>query len=421
MPSSSVPTIHPAGRQITNEAYKSAPVTPNTYIDPPRPAREGCEWVWFPAGYWAEREIAESPGKVMKHFKWRKRSGKSSSGLDTQDGLEHLNNSGLWDQIPRISQPLPSLFSSEESYTQSFHGPSFNRHGTSSESGKSMFPLNRTTQSPLPSPYLTEEAHVQSLQRSPQGSQDNENSISFSGPARPVRSSPLTIISGDSDSATPLATPVSQPPSISRASASSILHSTTTIPDVKPRKSLLSRLLPNYKPKAKKIHSDNDAYDYTECPIASVQTPLLSHRRSHSPMPLMNRVASLLREESKRPRSFKLFGKSPWHRKASAGSEVSISSSIRNVLRGRTPITSPVPYIGPVNTFCVQFPGGEATRVQTPPLRDSGHHAARPQSFFFDISAPPTHDASGSSDNTEPGPSSCPALPPPPIAERNTE
>ncbi|KAK6957712.1 hypothetical protein Daesc_000500 [Daldinia eschscholtzii] len=262
MPSSSVPTIHPARQQITNEAYKSAPVTPNTYIDPPRPAREGCEWVWFPAGYWAEREIAESPGKVMKHFKWRKRSRKSSSGLDTQDGLEHLNSS-LWDHIPRISQPLSSLFSSEESYTQSFHGPSFNRHGTSSESGKSMFPLNRTTQSPLPSPYLTEEAHVQSLQRSPQGFRDSGSSIPFPGPARPVRSSPLTIISGDSDSATPLATSISQPPSTSRASVSSILHSTTTIPDVKPRKSLLSRLLPNYKPV-----SEGNAIAFQRTPIS---------------------------------------------------------------------------------------------------------------------------------------------------------
>ncbi|KAK6957711.1 hypothetical protein Daesc_000499 [Daldinia eschscholtzii] len=137
-------------------------------------------------------------------------------------------------------------------------------------------------------------------------------------------------------------------------------------------------------------------------------------------MSLMNRVASLLREESKRPRSFKLFGKSPWYRKTSAGSAVSTSSSIRDVLRGRTPITSPVPYIGAYPRESCGLSTAEATRVQTPPLRDSGHHAARPQSFFFDISTPPTHYVGSSSDNTEPGPSSCPALPPPPIAERNT-
>ncbi|TGO57692.1 hypothetical protein BCON_0063g00500 [Botryotinia convoluta] len=33
------------------------PIVPQQGIDPPRPAREGYEWVWFPAGYWAEREL----------------------------------------------------------------------------------------------------------------------------------------------------------------------------------------------------------------------------------------------------------------------------------------------------------------------------------------------------------------------------
>lgn len=32
--------------------------------DPPRPAREGHEWVWFPEGYWAERE---KPDQHLKH------------------------------------------------------------------------------------------------------------------------------------------------------------------------------------------------------------------------------------------------------------------------------------------------------------------------------------------------------------------
>jgi len=28
-------------------------------LDPPRPAKEGMEWVWFPDGYWAEREVRD--------------------------------------------------------------------------------------------------------------------------------------------------------------------------------------------------------------------------------------------------------------------------------------------------------------------------------------------------------------------------
>jgi parafibromin len=34
--------------------------------DPPRPAKDGFEWVWFPDGYWAERE---TPGAFVKESK----------------------------------------------------------------------------------------------------------------------------------------------------------------------------------------------------------------------------------------------------------------------------------------------------------------------------------------------------------------
>ncbi|TGO86337.1 hypothetical protein BPOR_0312g00030 [Botrytis porri] len=37
--------------------FDTRPIVPQQGIDPPRPAREGYEWVWFPAGYWAEREL----------------------------------------------------------------------------------------------------------------------------------------------------------------------------------------------------------------------------------------------------------------------------------------------------------------------------------------------------------------------------
>jgi len=42
---------------------------------PPRPAREGYEWVWFPEGYWAEREQLALPRKAEKRkLKWFDRS-----------------------------------------------------------------------------------------------------------------------------------------------------------------------------------------------------------------------------------------------------------------------------------------------------------------------------------------------------------
>lgn len=51
---------------------KSGP-PPSDFADPPRPAREGMEWVWFPEGYWAERERRELfllPDKQKPFQKW---------------------------------------------------------------------------------------------------------------------------------------------------------------------------------------------------------------------------------------------------------------------------------------------------------------------------------------------------------------
>jgi hypothetical protein len=45
-------------------------------IDPPRKAKDGYEWVWFPAGYWAERNISDTvvKGKPISQRKWRSSS-----------------------------------------------------------------------------------------------------------------------------------------------------------------------------------------------------------------------------------------------------------------------------------------------------------------------------------------------------------
>jgi len=53
-------------RDITDWSAKISDTTPSSFgpsirypVDPPRPARSGLEWVWFPEGYWAEREIRD--------------------------------------------------------------------------------------------------------------------------------------------------------------------------------------------------------------------------------------------------------------------------------------------------------------------------------------------------------------------------
>ncbi|KAI1762921.1 hypothetical protein GGR53DRAFT_396333 [Hypoxylon sp. FL1150] len=429
LPSSSVASVttaNLAAHRSVKESFDSAPVTPSSnssYNDPPRPAKEGHEWVWFPAGYWAEREIVEAPGKVIRHFKWRKRSGKGSSGRATEDDA-------FWDQTQRTPKlpSIPNSFITEESYVISLQRPPASRQGTSSESG-SAFPLLRTPQAELPSPYLTEEAHVLSLQRSPLSHHMNShangsgNGTSLSKLSRPIQSSPLTIEKGDSDTTpTPVPTPLSISIGQSRRIPSSSPPLSLAVPDDKPKKSFIARLLPEHRPRMKKIHSDNDAYDFTACAIEGVREQLLAHRSQSPPTPIMSRVASLLlRDEGggvgKRTwsRPLKLFGKSPWHRQTSAGSEASATSSLRDALRGQTPTASPASDAGPLKLPDLQFPGGEARRVKTPPLREGNQHRCQPRSFFFDIATPPSGSIS-SYDSGEWRLSRRPRSPPPTAA-----
>lgn len=49
-------------------------------VDPPRPPKPGNEWVWFPEGYWAEREIRgfKPPSHETKPKWWNRSSGQKS-------------------------------------------------------------------------------------------------------------------------------------------------------------------------------------------------------------------------------------------------------------------------------------------------------------------------------------------------------
>jgi hypothetical protein len=58
--------------------------SPQRYpLDPPRPAREGMEWVWFPEGYWAEREIRDLSLTPQKEPNTRELFNRSSSDRKT--------------------------------------------------------------------------------------------------------------------------------------------------------------------------------------------------------------------------------------------------------------------------------------------------------------------------------------------------
>lgn len=116
--------------------------------DPPRPAKEGFEWVWFPDGYWAERPAPRrtssknpgttSAGSAGKIFKWTSRANGGPAPSQDQE---------LRDLSPKTVQSNPPL-SLPQLYLPNKNSGSFSPPRT------------------LPhSPWLSEAAQVQALQR----------------------------------------------------------------------------------------------------------------------------------------------------------------------------------------------------------------------------------------------------------------
>ncbi|KAF4488829.1 hypothetical protein CGCF415_v001008 [Colletotrichum fructicola] len=83
------------------------------------------------------------------------------------------------------------------------------------------------------------------------------------------------------------------------------------------------------------------------------------------------------------------FGKSPWHRRDSNDTISSVTSSVREVLAGRTPATTPDPetFLHQLDYTMTPYPAGEATRVKTPPLHEDTADG-RPRGFFGNVIPP---------------------------------
>lgn len=93
-----------AGVDATTPPSFGSPV--RNAIDPPRAAKPGFEWVWFPEGYWAEREIRGfMPPRDSMKPKWWNRSPDQKSRTPTK------TTSG--DKLQAVTKPLhlhPSSF-----------------------------------------------------------------------------------------------------------------------------------------------------------------------------------------------------------------------------------------------------------------------------------------------------------------------
>ena len=71
--------------------------------DPPRPARRGFEWVWYPGGYWAERERPTSPVKPKKSRRWFVNSPDRKGNSSPSSSSPARNKSPLGTDIPQIT------------------------------------------------------------------------------------------------------------------------------------------------------------------------------------------------------------------------------------------------------------------------------------------------------------------------------
>ena len=92
--------------ELNNSPHSTPQPKPRlqTAADPPRPPMDGHEWVWFPAGYWAEREVITRPTKTIRPPKWVRRSLQGSAGSTYGSPLasapRSLNPSEVWAKHP---------------------------------------------------------------------------------------------------------------------------------------------------------------------------------------------------------------------------------------------------------------------------------------------------------------------------------
>ncbi|KAF5019641.1 hypothetical protein F66182_8345 [Fusarium sp. NRRL 66182] len=284
-------------------------------VDPPRPPRDGKSF-----------------------FKWRNRSTKSASESDVRD--------------TSFTSPLTSLSSP----------PNF----------RTFEPVQSR---PPSSPFVSESAHVFSLQHP--ATTRLPDKLFDSSSISPTMSSSVDSIS-----------PMSAAETVQRTSAR-----TSTAPSSPPsseglygkaKKSIGSRL---------GIKSRKEQPPFPSIPECERNCSTMDGTGNYSSVHQVTKTGTWQKDDKSKLRR-RLFGRAPWVRKESGESYSSVASSVREILKGETPPPSPYSSYAPsLQVDCVdnQYPGGEAVRIKTPPLaEDTANGQAR--SFFTETVAPSEDD-----------------------------
>ncbi|KAM5375301.1 hypothetical protein ACJZ2D_006130 [Fusarium nematophilum] len=284
-------------------------------VDPPRPPRDG-----FDKSFW----------------KWRNRSTKSASESDLRD--------------MSFASPLTPLSMP----------PNFK-------------PFEQQSPRPVSSPFVSESAHVFSLQH------PSAARLSDRGP----ETRPVSPRMGSTASISPMSAPETV---IKSSTVSSTPLSSKGLYD-KAKKSIEAKL--RLRPRKEQCISP---------PIPGYGSPhsTVDRTGNYHSVHQVTKTGTWFKDEfGKAKLRRKLFGKAPWHRKESGDSFSSVASSMREILKGETPPSTPLSGYLPssVRVDCVnnQFPGGEAVRVKTPPLTE-GTVNGRPRGFFSEMMPPSPED-----------------------------
>ncbi|KAF5634511.1 uncharacterized protein FTJAE_6718 [Fusarium tjaetaba] len=295
--------------------------------------------------------------------------------------------------VPRKSTSGKSFFKWRNRSTKSASESDVRGHSFASPLTSLSAPLNfqgfePTQPRPPSSPFVSESAHVLSLQHpsvtrfSDQfpDSSDISPSLNSTDSISPMNNSG---INGQTN------TPPSSPPS-------------SVGFYVKAKKSLESKL---------KFKTRKEEPMCSAIPQHVLQCAAMDGTRNYSSMLQITKTGSWFKDDAAKPKlRRRLFGRAPWARKESADSFSSVTSSVREILKGETPPPSAASSytscmlkniygiweadadILAVHLNCVngQFPGGEARRIKTPPLAEDTA-SGRPRSFFTET-VPPTED-----------------------------
>ncbi|KAL2061714.1 hypothetical protein VTL71DRAFT_7092 [Oculimacula yallundae] len=347
---------------IESAARSSAEVESSQWVDPPRPPKEGFEWVWFPEGYWAERELPLSK-KPVSRPRWWNRSPERGSKVSMKSESPEKCTPPI--DIPKIK--IGSLISRKPSAAKS-------------SSGKS-FPAK-----PLSAATPDFEASASTSRKSSLKTQDMRNQHVV----RPNMTVPMPAyhaIYPDERLGLYCRT--------KNTIRSRFLHKSSSaddasVMDVDRLTSRTTQLLQGTSQYLDRVKRERCQTSATWAPDAP-RTP-----------------------ESQTSRSTRKFGLAPWHRRSSHESILSVSSSVFRLLLGKAPAATPIQEFPPEGLDSKTYNKGmsiditspapsdpnflpsEAKRVNTPPMYP-GTPEIQARGFFFDLNPRRSDSASPAS------------------------